>query len=401
MIFKLKKYFLLTSLPVVAVIIALSAYGYIYFSTGIMVEQETHYSQHKTHLLGQMLWPRFQSHIIWSKGQNTESLRAAQAVVDMDEIVLNLFRGTDTIKVKLYNLDGLTVYSSQHSQIGVDKSSNPGFVSARRGKVLSNLTWRNDFHAFEEIIMERDVVSSYLPLYDTRTREVIAVVELYSDVTVLIDRIYQTRNQVILSAFVCFALLLGVLYKLMQRADLIIHSQHENLTDANEEISRLAYLDAVTRLPNRHRFDQSLEKLIQHSRRSGEGFALLYLDLDGFKAINDSHGHGAGDAVLIEVSKQLKRTIRGTDSVYRVGGDEFAVLLPGANMLEDAARVAENLLISARQPITMGENTHIVSVSIGIACYPKSASTSLELIKLADSAMYKAKDRGKNCCETA
>lgn len=399
--FKLRRYFLLTSLPVVAIITILSTYGYIHFATNILVEQETHANLHETRLLSQLLWPRFQSHIIWSKDQDVTSLREAKAVAEIDEIALNLFRGTDIMKVKLYNLDGITVYSSQHSQIGGDKSKNPGFLSASSGKVLSNLTWRNEFHAFEKLVMERDVVSSYLPLYDIQTREVVAVVELYSDVTELVTRIHRTRYQVIFGALACFSILLGALYVLMVRADQLIRRQHVALTDANEEISRLAYQDAVTQLSNRHRFDQSLEEQILYCRRHNEGFALLYLDLDGFKTINDGYGHGAGDAILAEVARRLKHSVRGTDMVYRIGGDEFALLLPGAVTPEAAIQVVKNLQTTLIQPIEISGQKHSIGASIGIACYPQSAANSRDLIKLADEAMYRAKTRGKNCYETA
>jgi diguanylate cyclase (GGDEF)-like protein len=399
--FRLRRYFLLTSLPVVVIITLLSAYGYIQFATSMLVVQESHANQQQTRIMGQMLWPRFQSHIVWSKDQEAVSLRATQAVAEIDEIVTSLFHSTNVIKAKLYNLDGVTVYSSEHSQIGADKSDNPGFISASEGRVVSNLTWRNEFHAFEQLIMDRDVVSSYLPLYDTRTREVIAVVELYSDVTDLVANIHRTRNQVILGALACFALLLGLLYGLIVRADQLIRRQHDALTDANVEISRLAYIDAVTQLPNRHCFDQALEEQIHHCRRDSEGFSLLYLDLDGFKAINDNYGHGTGDAILAEIAQRLKQAVRDTDIVYRVGGDEFSLLMPGANTPETATQVAGNLLAKVAQPIEFNEHTHTVSTSIGIACYPRSASNAETLIELADAAMYRAKARGKNCYETA
>lgn len=397
--FSLRSYFLIASLPVVAIITALSAYSYIYFATGILVEQETKASQDKTHFLAQLLWPQFEPHIIWSKDQDGASLRTAPAVSEIDKIVVDLFHGTNIIKAKLYNIDGLTVYSSQHSQIGESKSDNPGFISASNGNVLSNLTWRNEFHAFEKIIVERDIVSSYLPLYDTRTREVIAVVELYSDVTDLVAHINSTRDQVFFGALACFTLLLSALYVLMVRADLLISCQHRELADANKEISRLAYMDAVTQLPNRHHFDQALEEQIQHCRRDSEGFSLFYLDLDGFKTINDNQGHGAGDAVLAETARRLKRAVRSTDMVFRIGGDEFALLLPGANIPVAVTHVAEKLLIRVAEPIEIGGHIHSVSASIGIACYPKSASNARTLIELADTAMYRAKSKGKNCYE--
>lgn len=399
--FRLRRYFLLTSLPVVVIITLLSSYAYIYFATSILVEQESHANQQQTRFMGQLLWPRFQSYVVWSKNQPASSLSTAPAVAEIDEIVGGLFSGTNVLKAKLYNLDGITVFSSQHSQIGGDKSDNAGFISASNGRVLSNLTWRNEFHAFEKVIVERDVVSTYLPLYDARTREVVAVVELYSDVTDLVSRIESTRNQVIVGSLACFGLLLGLLYALIVRADRLISSQHNALSEANEEISRLAYTDAVTQLPNRHSFDQALEESIHHCRRDSEGFSLLYLDIDGFKDINDGFGHGAGDAILAMIAKRLKQTVRESDRVYRVGGDEFALLMPGANKPESVIQIAKNLLAKVVQPIKLAEHTHIVSVSIGIACYPRSATNAKTLVELADAAMYRAKEKGKNCYETA
>ncbi|MDH5612364.1 MAG: GGDEF domain-containing protein, partial [Gammaproteobacteria bacterium] len=191
------------------------------------------------------------------------------------------------------------------------------------------------------------------------------------------------------------------LYIMVVRADLIIRRQQASLIDAHNEISRLAYTDAVTQLPNRHRFDQALEAHILHCRRHNEGFALLYLDLDGFKAINDSHGHGTGDAILAEIAQRLKQAVRETDMAYRVGGDEFALLMTGAITPEAAIQVVQNLLSIVAQPIVISEFTYFTSVSIGIANYPKSATSASALIELADSAMYRAKAKGKNCYETA
>lgn len=395
--FKLRRYFFLTSLPVVAIITALSAYGYIYFATGILVENETKSNIDKTRFLGKLLWPRFESHIIWSKNQGVTSLRSAPAIAEIDKIVVDFFRGSNVVKAKLYNFDGLTIYSSQQSQIGKKKSDNPGFISASSGHVRSNLTWRNEFHTFEKIITDRDIVSSYLPLYDTRKREVVAVVELYSDVSELVGSIKRTRNKVIYGALACFTLLLGVLFVLIVRADLLISHQNKKLTDANEEISRLAYMDAVTQLYNRHRFDQDLEKKINHSRRNGEGFSLLYIDLDGFKIINDKHGHTTGDLILAEIARRLQQSLRNTDLVYRIGGDEFALLISDANTQEAVTQVTEKLLARVIEPIEFSKQMHSVSASVGIAFYPKSALNAKALIDLADNAMYKAKARGKNC----
>ncbi|MDH5659944.1 MAG: GGDEF domain-containing protein [Gammaproteobacteria bacterium] len=399
--FRLRRYFFLTSLPVVAIITAISTYSYIYFATGILIEHETTTNLQQTRFLGKLIWPRFEPHIAWSKNQSATSLRDSPVTADIDKIVVDLFRDSNIVKAKLYNSDGLTIYSSQHSQIGISKADNPGFISASNGRVRSKIIWRNEFHSFEKVIMDRDIVSSYLPLHDTRTQKVIAVVELYSDVTDLVTSIKRTRYKVIVGALVCFSLLLGALYVLIARADLLISHQNKKLTNAHEEISRLAYIDAVTQLPNRHRFDLDLEEQINHSRRHDEGFSLLYLDLDGFKLVNDKYGHASGDFMLAEIAQRLKQVLRNTDLTYRIGGDEFALLIPGTNTKEDVTLVAEKLLARIIEPIEFRNHIHSISASIGIAFYPTSALNARSLIDLADNAMYKAKASGKNCYEIA
>ena len=121
----------------------------------------------------------------------------------------------------------------------------------------------------------------------------------------------------------------------------------------------------------------------------------------GFKTINDDHGHGVGDAILAKIGQRLKHAVRETDMVYRVGGDEFALIMPGASTPESVTLVAEKLLLKTGQPIETAGQSLTLSISIGIACYPSEASDAKPLIKLADEAMYRAKAKGKNCYETA
>ena len=153
--------------------------------------------------------------------------------------------------------------------------------------------------------------------------------------------------------------------------------------------------DQLTGLANRNGFNTRLEAALSAARRENTELAVLCLDLDGFKVINDTLGHGAGDQLLIQVAQRMRDLARGSDIVGRLGGDEFAVVLPGAN-LTGAENVARRLLEAIRTPFTLGEETARIGVSIGIAAYPIDGGTAEQLLRNADSALYKAKTGGRN-----
>jgi len=168
---------------------------------------------------------------------------------------------------------------------------------------------------------------------------------------------------------------------------------------AENEIERLAYEDPLTRLPNRALFHDRLRQAFAHAQREHERFALMFLDLDDFKIINDSLGHTFGDAVLSEVGRRLVDCLRAEDTAARLGGDEFILLLPRAGDPVGVAQVAQKILECVRGPITLQEETVLVTGSIGISRYPEDGTDPETLLRNADIAMYRAKERGGNCSE--
>jgi len=178
--------------------------------------------------------------------------------------------------------------------------------------------------------------------------------------------------------------------------------QIEDITERKrsaEFVWHQANFDRLTDLPNRSLFFDRLAKELSHARRSGKHVVLLLLDLDGFKPVNDSYGHEAGDAVLKTVARRWLGCVRGTDSVARLGGDEFAVIMGGAEAPSDAAAVADKLLRALGEPIALpGGQECRIGVSIGIAVYPGNATEMDSLLTAADAAMYQSKARGRNTC---
>jgi diguanylate cyclase (GGDEF)-like protein len=167
-------------------------------------------------------------------------------------------------------------------------------------------------------------------------------------------------------------------------------------TRADERIEYLASHDSLTRLPNREMFNALLRHSIEAAHRSQCRFAVLFIDLDRFKVINDSLGHQAGDALLVEVADRLKRVLRASDVVARLGGDEFVVILGETDQLGDVERVARNLLAVLSQPLQLSGHEWQTTASIGIAMYPADGLDLQTLTKNADMAMYLAKEEGKN-----
>jgi diguanylate cyclase (GGDEF)-like protein/PAS domain S-box-containing protein len=167
-------------------------------------------------------------------------------------------------------------------------------------------------------------------------------------------------------------------------------------TLASRQLTLLARFDVLTGLPNRAQFIEELDRAVARARREDGRFALCFIDLDGFKQINDTRGHAAGDEVLKVVAQRLREQLRESDFVARLGGDEFVALLPGRATPTGLAKVGDKLLSAIGQPIAYEERDLLVKGSIGIAMYPQDSTQAGALMEQADAAMYLAKQAGKN-----
>lgn len=164
----------------------------------------------------------------------------------------------------------------------------------------------------------------------------------------------------------------------------------------NEELELVASKDALTNLPNRSEFEAELSRTLSFCARYKESFAVLFIDLDNFKTVNDAYGHMVGDSLLKVLAVRFVSQLRREDFLARLGGDEFGVILTKINRFEDAGRVARNLQNIFKGNLMVMDNDISVTCSIGIACYPFAGKTTDDLVKHADIAMYRAKEQGKN-----
>lgn len=181
---------------------------------------------------------------------------------------------------------------------------------------------------------------------------------------------------------------------------IVIMSDITDRKAIEERIHKLAYFDPLTGLPNRSQLHERLETMLQQTNHQQQAVALLFIDLDRFKPINDSMGHPAGDQVLKEVAERLRHCIKKQDLVCRIGGDEFTIAISGQKNGDTAAdtavKVGERILHALHQPFKLGQREVFISASIGISIYPDDSSSVIELLKSSDMAMYHAKEQGRD-----
>jgi len=167
----------------------------------------------------------------------------------------------------------------------------------------------------------------------------------------------------------------------------------ESAHKTKEELRGLAYHDLLTGLPNRSLLYDRLGLSITHAHRQESHLALLFLDLDGFKSVNDSLGHGSGDRVLVELATRVRSSVRAGDTVARFGGDEFIVLLDSVTGAQDAAHVAAKVLDAVQAPYRVDGHEVSIAASVGVGVYPIDGTSPDELVRSADAAMYRDKQR--------
>ena len=424
--FRLTRYFSLLSL----VLIVLAGVALGWSARYQATEQITHMAQRHNEDMSRVfinaLWPDFADLVRESEGQPADLLRAEVARRGLAQKTVALMKSSNITKVKLYNLSGLTVFSSSPAQIGESKKDNAGLRIALVGSPNSELTHRNQFDAFEGSMAEVDLIASYVPV---RTDQGITdVMELYQNVTPFIAELDQVLFDVVLAGAAVMLLLYVAQLMVVRFAQNLLLIQERQLLVANQELDarvesrtrqlaqanaqlegevmerrraetrldHLAHHDPLTNLPNRLMFAEHLQRSIANAERHMRRIAVLFIDLDRFKEINDTMGHTVGDELLVEVAKRLGANLRNGDLLARLGGDEFVCVLENLDAPEEAARVAEKLIGHMAQKFSLRSHDFSISASIGISLYPDDGADTDNLLRSADTAMYQAKKMGRN-----
>ena len=379
----------------VAVVVALSLL-YRGMVVDSLVDSETQASVGLTRVFANAVWPSYAGFVRRSGSLSTGELARSKEIAALDQDLRKLARGLNVAKVKIYDLNGLTVFSTDPRQIGEDKSANPGFRRARDGYPASEITFRNRFDAWEGTVSDRNIISTYVPVHLDEATPVEAVFEVYSDVTHLVERMQASQRKIVGGVLGAMALV-WLVVQLM-----LLHYQRrlaegERQRKAQEEWMRhQAFHDPLTDLPNRVSFTEHLGEAMRRAKRADWRLGLLFVDLDLFKRVNDSMGHDAGDRLLRVAAERIRGAVREADLLFRMGGDEFTVLLEDVHGPEEAGAVAQRMLDAIAEPVHLDHHEIAVSASIGIAMYPRDGVAGERLVKSADTAMYRAKELGRN-----
>jgi diguanylate cyclase (GGDEF)-like protein/PAS domain S-box-containing protein len=561
--FALTRYFSLTSLMCTALIATALGWSYQELSLRDLARLAEDRNVALTHTFANALWPKFADLVNVNAPVTSDVLRGRAEEARLYDLVAHQMKSTNVVKLKVYALNGITVFSSDPRQTGEDKSHNAGFLTAREGEVASVLTHRDAMDTFEGTVADLDIISSYLPIRDDKAK-IAGVIEIYSDVTAFVSRLEDTRHIILAIVFGLLALLYGLLYLLVRRAQGIIDRQESQLEasltkvelanreldarvrertqsldesnrnlrneievrcaaeaqltlaaevfdnalegmlitnadsvilrvnpaftkitgytpeevvgqtpsllqsgrhgpdfycamwesinriggwqgeiwgrrkngedypkwlsiaavkdedgklthfigthiditsrkQAEEKLNELAFFDQLTGVANRTLLLDRLKQAMSASSRSGNYGALLLIDLDHFKNLNDTLGHHMGDMLLKLVAQRLTVCVRESDTIARLGGDEFVVMLTGLSTdRNDAASqveaVGEKVLDALNRPYELKDVAYRSTPSIGAALFiGQQPAVEVEvLLKQADLAMYKSKDEGGN-----
>ncbi len=235
--FRLLRYFSITSAVAILSVIVVLVVLYRHNAVSDLVEMAEAQNVVLARSFANTIWPRYSSYVTSVSGLDGDALRARPETRQIHDALKTLSAGLPVLKVKIYNLDGLTVFSSEASQIGVDKSNNPGFLAAARdGKPASKLVHKGKFSAFSGEVVNRELVESYLPIRRS-DGPVEGVFELYSDVTPLIDRIQRSMGELVVGLFLVFGLLYAVLFLVVRHADLILKRQYIDVLQGEKGIA--------------------------------------------------------------------------------------------------------------------------------------------------------------------
>ena len=395
--FRLSRYYSIASLIGIGIVIIALSFFFRHLALQTLMKHQTRANIDLTNSFANSIWGEFSGFVDLSMSfTSVDELKQRPELARLHAVTRGQMKGTNVVKIKIYNLNGLTVFSTDPNQIGKVKSKDTGYLQARSGEVASAITFRNEFYAFEQVIMDRNLIATYTPIREQANGPVTAVFEVYSDVTPLVEDMESTQNKIIAGVFSSLAFLYLFLFVIVKRADSIITRQEQQRKENEDNIRHQAYHDSLTGLPNRDNFLERMDEAISRAKRHNKNGALMFLDLDRFKLINDSLGHDAGDQLLRITASRIQKCMRETDMAFRMSGDEFVVIMEDLDKGEGAAVPARRVLQEMATPVALNGHEVIVNISIGITTFPKADIDVEGLVKEADSAMYRAKQTGHN-----
>ncbi len=450
--FKLLRYFSIASLISIVLAAAALVAFYRYTATQSMVKEKQEQNQALVHMFSETLWPNYAAFFNTYSAKSPDAVRSDARTAQLIDAAKRNLGTLGVVKIKAFDNAGNTIFSTEPRQIGENQISNVGLKKAFGGEIYSELNYKDSINATDQhgAVYDRNLLSTYIPIRNTTTQKIDGAFELYADVTELSQRIAATQRNLMYGVVGVLGALYGVLFLIVKRGNDVIRRQAVEGTRAQRElqlardsleqrvqkrtealkkvnadlqgeiaerkrnegrIREMAYFDHLTKLPNRAYFKSQLETAIAYAKRKNQMLAVMFMDLDHFKRINDTLGHTMGDDLLQQVARRLTQCVRGEDvvasltkmpkeeignSVARLGGDEFTLLISDVVSPYNAGKVARRVIDGFTEPFRLGIHQVQVSPSLGISFYPFDGEDVDSLLMTADTAMYHAKEQGRN-----
>ncbi len=424
--FNLSRYF--STLSFILIVLAAGVLGPLYQK--ISLEQLQALAESRNVAMAQVFRNSLQAPlatlISQTVGRDEPPREQAGATQQLQVSVLDLIRETSVIRVRIYNRLGNTVFSTEAGQVGESRLDSEGFRSAIRGAIVSELNHSDHFQALLGGSPELNVLATYIPILG-QDKAVEGAFEIDLDVSPFVAQLHRSLWWVTAGIVLVFGALYMLQYLVVRRAQGILKDQEgrikaardtleiqvEARTDelrrtnsqleseiadrrkAQSKLNYLAYHDPLTGLANRRCFIERLEKSLLEAGQRRERLAVLFIDLDQFKQVNDSLGHGVGDELLVSVAARLSDHVRLMDMLARLGGDEFICLMEGVRGANEVEVLASEIIAAFETPFRLGDHELFLSASVGISLFPDDGENVLDLLRDADTAMYRAKLLGR------
>ncbi|HEX2825132.1 MAG TPA: GGDEF domain-containing protein [Burkholderiales bacterium] len=388
--FRLLRYFAIASL--VGVVLAGAGFGLFFRGTALkqIVRMGEDNNVALARALAGSLRPYYAPLIA---GKSPDAPRLSR---ELEQIVRETVRDTRVVKVSLYDPAGRTVYTS-NADVGPDEAAAPGFIDALAGNVSTQLDRPSAFDITGLALAEPSVLTTHVPVRASGSDKVDAVFALSSDATPFFEQIRHTQIALRYASAAVLISLFGILFLVARRADKVIKTQDDQRQRDADTIRHLAQHDELTGLPGRKLFADRLALALARARRNKTAAAVMFIDLDNFKEVNDTFGHTVGDRVLVGAGRLLRAALRTSDTVARLGGDEFTIIVENVADAQSVETVAEKIRSAFMPPVVVADGEAVfVTPSIGIALYPRDAVEPEALMNAADAAMYDAKAAGRD-----
>lgn len=401
--FKLKKYYYIYSLMGV-IVVALMLFGLLkHLSTETIYKFQEYTSEGIAKSISSSSWNRYSVLLEnFNFYENKEEFKDSRDVKDFGDFITSNTRGLGILKLRVYSPNGIIVFSTSKDEIG--DMSNDVLINKNEHDYSSIEYYKNynkterldEFQSMWGIVRDKTIFSFHVPVFEDERLE--SVFEVFFDITYLTNKINDSKTKILIGVISILTLLFMFLSIIVNRADKIIKKQYNEQHIAKDKLRYQAFHDSLTGIPNRNAFNKDIDQIIIDSIDNDKSGALVFIDLDRFKFINDSLGHDAGDKILIHVADTISECIKNKDAViYRISGDEFILVLNDIKDKKEIEIILDGIISQIEPPIKINGTSISPKLSIGITIFPNEDNTCpKKIVKEADIAMYKAKESKEN-----